>query len=352
MAPEVTRSVAIIGMACRFPGGANTPEAFWQMLYEGRDAVGEIPSSRMNVKELYSDIPATPGRIMTRFGGYLDGIEQFDAGFFHISPREAERMDPQQRLLLETAWEAIEDAGIDARALAGRSVGVYVGQWLSDFETRLLSDPTVTDFEMTTGSGRYTASGRVSHFLNLMGPSLTLDTACSSSLPAVPLAMQSLRSGASELAFAAGVNVILSPHITVGYSQSRMMAPDGRCKFGDAAGDGYVRSEGAGLVLLKRLDRALEDGDQIHAVIRGSAINNDGNSAGSFGTPSRSGQEALLRRALIDADLSAASVGYVEAHGTGTRSRQCLPLKTAKSRRVSTSTTQTRTLTGYHHQSR
>ena len=320
MALEVTRSVAIIGMACRFPGGANTPDAFWQMLYEGRDAVGEIPSSRMDVKQLYSDTPATPGRIMTRFGGYLDGIEQFDAGFFHISPREAERMDPQQRLLLETAWEAIEDAGIDARTLAGRPVGVYVGQWLSDFEMRMLSDPTATDFEMTTGSGRYTASGRVSHFLNLMGPSLTLDTACSSSLTAVHLAMQSLRSGESELAFAAGVNVILSPHITVGYSQSRMMAPDGHCKFGDASGDGYVRSEGAGIVLLKRLDRALEDGDQIHAVIRGSAVNNDGNSGSSFGTPSRSGQEALLRRALIDADLPAASVGYIEAHGTGTRS--------------------------------
>ena len=320
MAPEVTRSVAIIGMACRFPGGADAPEAFWKMLFEGRDAVGEIPASRMDVHGLYSETPATPGRIMSRFGGYLDGIEQFDAGFFHISPREAERMDPQQRLLMETAWEAIEDAGIDARALAGRSVGVYVGQWLSDFETRLLSDPTVTDFEMTTGSGRYTASGRVSHFLNLMGPSLTLDTACSSSLTAVHLAMQSLRSGESELAIAAGVNVILSPHITVGYSQSRMMAPDGRCKFGDAAGDGYVRSEGAGLVLLKRLDRALEDGDQIHAVIRGSAINNDGNSGGSFGTPSRSGQEALLSRALIDANISATSVGYVEAHGTGTRS--------------------------------
>lgn len=320
MAPEPTRSVAIIGMACRFPGGANTPDDYWKMLCEGRDAVGEIPPTRMDVDGLYSQTPATPGRIMTRFGGYLEGIEQFDAGFFHISPREAERMDPQQRLLLETAWEAIEDAGLDAKGLAGRSVGVYVGQWLSDFEMRLLSDPTITDFEMTTGSGRYTASGRVSHFLNLMGPSLTLDTACSSSLTAVHLAIQSLRSGESDLAFAAGVNVILSPHITVGYSQSRMMAPDGRCKFGDASGDGYVRSEGAGLVLLKRLDRALADGDRIHAVIRGSAINNDGSSSGSFGTPSRKGQEALLRQALIDADLPAASVGYVEAHGTGTRS--------------------------------
>jgi phthiocerol/phenolphthiocerol synthesis type-I polyketide synthase B len=320
MAPDPARSVAIIGMACRFPGGAHTPDAYWKMLCEGRDAVGDIPQSRMDVDRLYAPTPATPGRIMTRFGGYLEGIDQFDAGFFHISPREAERMDPQQRLLLETAWEAIEDAGLDAGSLAGRSVGVYVGQWLSDFEMRLLSDPTVTDFEMTTGSGRYTTSGRLSHFLNLMGPSLTLDTACSSSLTAVHLAMQSLRLGESELAFAAGVNVILSPHITVGYSQSRMMAPDGRCKFGDAAGDGYVRSEGAGLVLLKRLDRALADGDRIHAVIRGSAINNDGSSSGSFGTPSRSGQEALLRQALIDADLPAACVGYVEAHGTGTRS--------------------------------
>lgn len=316
---DVTRSVAIVGMACRFPGQANTPADFWQMLCNGEDAISDIPSSRMDVDQLYSEEPATPGRIMTRYGGYLDDIEHFDAGFFHISPREAERMDPQQRLILETAWEAIEDAGIDASSLSGRSVGVYVGQWLSDFEMRILSDPTVTDFEMTTGSGRYTTAGRLSHFLGLMGPSLTLDTACSSSLTAVHLAIQSLRSGEIELAFAAGVNVILSPHITVGYSQSQMMAPDGRCKFGDAAGNGYVRSEGAGTVLLKRLDRALKDGDKIHAVIRGSAINNDGNSSGSFGTPSRYGQEALLRQALVDADLSPSSVGYVEAHGTGTR---------------------------------
>ncbi|MAN46403.1 MAG: hypothetical protein CMF04_09425 [Hyphomonas sp.] len=231
---DTTRSVAIIGMACRFPGKASTPASFWDVLREGRDVVGEIPADRMDVDGLYDDQPAKPGHIMTRYGGYLEDIERFDAGFFHISPREAERMDPQQRLVLETAWEALEDAGLDVRSLSERRVGVYVGQWLSDFEMRLLSDPTITDFEMTTGSGRYTTAGRVSHFLGLMGPSLTLDTACSSSLTAVHLAMQSLRSGETDMALAAGVNLILSPHITIGYSQSRMMAPGGRCKFGDA----------------------------------------------------------------------------------------------------------------------
>ncbi|RAN35592.1 type I polyketide synthase [Hyphomonas pacifica] len=316
---DTTRSIAIIGMACRFPGRASTPASFWNVLREGRDVVGEIPADRMDVDGLYDDQPAKPGHIMTRYGGYLENIDRFDAGFFHISPREAERMDPQQRIVLETAWEALEDAGLDVRNLSESRVGVYVGQWLSDFEMRLLSDPTITDFEMTTGSGRYTTAGRVSHFLGLMGPSLTLDTACSSSLTAVHLAMQSLRSGETDMALAAGVNLILSPHITIGYSQSRMMAPDGRCKFGDASGNGYVRSEGAGVVLLKRLDRALQDGDEIHAIIRGSAINNDGHSSGSFGTPSRKGQEALLRAALLDADVSPASVDYVEAHGTGTR---------------------------------
>ncbi|MEO0823445.1 MAG: type I polyketide synthase, partial [Pseudomonadota bacterium] len=312
------RAVAVIGIGVRFPGGVDGLERFWELLANGEDAIGEIPPDRMDTARLYDPEPASPGRIMTRYGGYLTDIDRFDAGFFGISPREAERMDPQQRLVLETAWEALEDAGVDAARLAGRPVGVFVGQWLSDFEARLLAAGERIDFEMTNGSGRYATAGRLSFFLGLEGPSLTLDTACSSALTALHMAVQSLRAGETEMAFAAGVNVILSPHVTIGYSQSRMMAPDGRCKFGDASGDGYVRSEGAGTLLLKPLARALADGDPIHAVIRGSAINNDGASSGLMGRPSRSGQARLIERALHDSGLHGATIGYVEAHGTGT----------------------------------
>ena len=311
--------VAIVGIGCRFPGGVTDAGSFWQLLSDGRDAITEIPQSRIDIGRYFDPQPATPGRIMTRWGGFLDHIDAFDAAFFRISPREAERMDPQQRLLLETAWEAFEDAGQDLTRLRTARAGVYVGQWLSDFEGRLFGDPEAVDFQMTTGSGRYASSGRISYALGLNGPSLTLDTACSSSLVAVHLAVRAIRSGECEVALAGGVNVILQPHISIAYSQSRMMAADGRCKFGDARADGYVRSEGAGLVVLKPLEQAVADGDRIYAVIHGSATNNDGCSSGSMGTPSRSGQEDLLRAAYADAGRSIGDVGYFEAHGTGTR---------------------------------
>ena len=213
-------------------------------------------------------------------------------------------MDPQQRLLLETAWEALEDAGQDLKRIDRQTASVFVGQWISDFESRLFADPEAIDFQMTTGSGRYAASGRLSYFLGFRGPSLTIDTACSSSLVAIHLAIRSIRTGESRLALAGGVNVILQPHISIAYSQSRMMAADGRCKFGDAHADGYVRSEGVGIVVLKPLRDAIDDGDRIYAVIRGSALNNDGRSSGSMGTPSRVGQEELLRAACRDAGVS------------------------------------------------
>jgi phthiocerol/phenolphthiocerol synthesis type-I polyketide synthase B len=312
-------AVAIVGIGCRFPGGIGSAADFWRCLLEERDAITEIPRDRFDLERYFNAAPATPGRVMTRWGGFLERLQEFDPFFFGISPREAERLDPQQRLVLETAWEALEDAGQDIAALEGSGTGVFIGQWLSDFESRLFADPETIDFYMTTGSGRYATSGRLSYLLGLRGPSLTLDTACSSSLVAVHTAIRSLRSGESTLALAGGVNTILQPHITVAYSQSRMMAPDGRCKFGDAAGDGYVRSEGAGLVVLKLLDQAVRDGDRIYAVIRGSAVNNDGRSSGSMGTPSRLGQEELLRTAYSDAQVSPGAVGYIEAHGTGTR---------------------------------
>jgi len=312
-------AVAIVGIGCRFPGGVTDAASFWQLLTEGRDAIGEIPSDRINIERYFDSRAATPGRMMTRSGGFLERIEEFDADFFEMSPREAERLDPQQRLLLETAWEALEDAGQDTTKLEGTPTGVFIGQWISDFEGRLFTDPEEVDFYMAQGSGRYSSSGRISYALGLRGPSLTLDTACSSSLVAVHLAIQSIRSGECKLALVGGANIILQPHISIAYSQSRMMAPDGRCKFGDAAGDGYVRSEGVAVVVLKPLDLATADGDRIYAVIRGSAINNDGRSSGSMGTPSRTGQEELLRSAYRDAGLAARRAKYFEAHGTGTR---------------------------------
>ncbi|MFO1456201.1 MAG: type I polyketide synthase [Steroidobacteraceae bacterium] len=318
-AHSASTGVAIVGIGCRFPGGVNSPRDFWKLLVEGRNAISEIPPNRFDTAHYFDPRPATPGRIMSRWGGYLDNIDAFDTSFFGMSPREVERLDPQQRLLLEASCEALDDAGQDRAAMEGSRTGVFVGQWLSDFEARLFANPEIVDFYMTTGSGRYATSGRLSYALGLRGPSLTIDTACSSSLVAVHLAAASIRRGESSMALAGGVNVILQPQITIAYSQSRMMAPDGRCKFGDARGDGYVRSEGVGIVVLKDLERAVADGDRIYAVIRGSAVNNDGRSSGSMGTPSRIGQAELLEQALADAAVAPASIGVVEAHGTGTR---------------------------------
>jgi acyl transferase domain-containing protein/NADPH:quinone reductase-like Zn-dependent oxidoreductase len=310
--------IAIIGMGCRFPGGVNSPTALWELLCAEQAAITEVPPSRYDIQAYYDPRPATPGKVMSKWGGFLDQIDRFDPLFFGISPREADRMDPQQRLLLEVAWEAMEDAGQVPNTVKTQQTGVFVGMWLNDFEARLFRDPAQVDFYMTTGSGRYTASGRLSYVLGLQGPSITLDTACSSSLVAVHLAAQSLRSGECNLALAGGANVILQPHITIAYSQSRMMAPDGRCKFGDARADGYVRSEGAGIVVLKRLSDALADHDNIYAIIRGSSTNNDGRSSGYLTTPGQSGQEEMLRKAYQDADLAPSAVQYIEAHGTGT----------------------------------
>ncbi len=311
--------IAIVGIGLRFPGGATDAESYWRMLCEGTDAIREVPADRFDVRRFYDAKPATPGRMMTRWGGYLDGLDHFDCGFFDMSPREAERLNPEQRLLCEIAWEALEDAGVDAARVRGSRTGVFVGQWVSDFEARLFADPELVDFYMTMGSGRYASSGRLSYIFDLRGPSVTLDTACSSSLVAVHLASKSLQSGESELAIAGGVNVILQPHVAIAYSQSRMMATDGRCKFGDERADGYVRSEGAGLVVLKTLERALADGDRIYAVVRGSAQSNDGKSSGSMGTVSKPGQTELLRTAYRDAGVRPSEVAYVEAHGTGTQ---------------------------------
>ena len=312
--------VAIVGIGCRYPGGVRDARSFWAALTGRLDAIGPIPRDRIDVAALHpGDEDGRANAISVALGGFVDDIDRIDADFFGLSPREAERLDPQQRLLLETAWEVIEDAGIDAATLEGSATGVFVGQWLSDFEARLFADPRRSDFMMTTGSGRYAASGRLSYMLGLHGPSLTIDTACSSSLVAVQHAAASIRRGECDLALAGGANVILQPHISIAYSASGMLARDGRCKFGSAAADGYVRSEGAGLLVLKPLARALADGNRIYATILGGAVNNDGRTGGSMGTPGRGGQEHLLRAACTDAGMEGQAVTYVEAHGTGTQ---------------------------------
>lgn len=310
--------IAVVGIGCRLPGAASVRE-FWNLLIEQREAIREVPPDRFDLAALYHPTPATPGRVMSRWGGFLDNIDGFDAPFFGVSPREADRLDPQQRLLLEVTAEALDDAGLLVEPRDGSRTGVFVGMWLNDYESRLFRDPRAIDFYMTTGSGRYSASGRLSYVFGFEGPSLTIDCACSSSLAAVHLACRSLWSGESNVAIAGGANVILEPHITIAYSQSRMMAPDGHCKFGDAGADGYVRSEGVAVVVLKPLASAIADGDPIYALIRGSAVNNDGRSSGFLATPGRAGQETMLRRAYADAGVAPSLVQYIEAHGTGTR---------------------------------
>lgn len=310
--------VAILGVGCRFPG-ANDLDSFWRILRDGKETIGDYPGGRFDsLDRFYSGEPGEPSAPVTRRGGFLRGLDLFDAGFFGMSPREAVLLDPQQRLLLEMAWEALEDAGLPLSDIAGSRTGVFVGQWTSDYEECLHESAESPHFYSTTGTGRYAAAGRLAYSFDLRGPNLTLDTGCSSSLVAVHLACQSLRSGESDLALAGAVNVILRPEITMAYGSAGMLSADGRCKFGDAAADGYVRSEAGGVVVLKLLRQAIVDGDPIYAVIRGTAVNNDGASSGLLVSPSREGQAAMIRDALTDAGLSSADLQYIEAHGTGT----------------------------------
>jgi pimaricinolide synthase PimS2 len=286
-----------------------------------------MPPNRFDIGSYFDPTPNAPGKIVSRRGGFLRDIDQFDTYFFGISPREAERIDPQQRLLLELAWEAFEDAGLLPERLVSSRTGVFVGMWTNEYEDCMFNASSDCDLYTTTGGGRYAASGRLSYAFDLRGPSMTVDTACSSSLVAVHLGCQSLRLGESTMVLAGGVNLILQPHISIGYSRGRMLSPDAQCKFGDASADGYVRSEGAGLVLLKRLSQALADGDSIHAVIRGSSVNNDGGASGLLVAPSADAQEEMLARAYEDAGVPPGQVHYVEAHGTGTRVGDPVELK-------------------------
>ncbi|MBI3243490.1 MAG: SDR family NAD(P)-dependent oxidoreductase [Chloroflexi bacterium] len=308
--------IAVIGLGCRFPGNANSPEAFWQLMANGVDAVREVPPERWDAEAYYDSDPDTPGKMVTRWGGFLEAADQFDAAFFGIAPREARKIDPQQRLLLEVAWEALERAGQPPAGLMGSRTGVFVGVSYNDY-LLLQNNPEDIDAYRVTGASLNAVAGRLSYIFGLHGPSLAVDTACSSSLTAAHLAVQSLRSGESDMALAGGVNLILTPDLTIGTSKAKMMAADGRCKTFDARADGMVRSEGCGVVVLKRLSDAQANGDPILAVIRGTAVNQDGFSSG-FTVPNKLAQEMMLRAALANARVEPAQVSYVEAHGTGT----------------------------------
>jgi len=308
--------IALIGIGCRYPG-ANNPAAFWQLLCQGIDAVTEIPPDRWDANQFYHTDLSQPNKTNTRWGGFLNDIEHFDPQFFGIAPREVSSMDPQQRLLLEVAWEALEDAGQIPDRLRGSKTGVFVGIGTHDYSIMMWQDP-VNDPYATTGTGNCIAANRISYVFDFKGPSLAVDTACSSSLVAIHLACQSLWCGESSLALAGGVNVLLLPTVTIGFSKGGFMSSTGRCRSFDASADGYVRSEGAGIVVLKPLSQAVAAGDPIYAVIRGSAVNQDGFSNG-LAAPNAKAQAAVLRSAYQCAGVSPGQVQYVEAHGTGTK---------------------------------
>ncbi|WP_431776770.1 type I polyketide synthase [Streptomyces cucumeris] len=309
--------VAIVGMGCRFPGAESVDE-LWDVLMANTGTVSPVPHERFDVADSYDPTPMTPGRTVSRHGGFLTDPFGFDAAFFGISPVEAREMDPQQRLLLHVVWEALESAGIRPSLLAGSQGGVFVGQATAEYaETAPRAhEPDVRG--MVGNRLRSVTAGRVSHALDLRGPSVVLDTACSSSLVAVHAARQSLLTGESDLCIAAGVNLIMSAHDSIAYSQGGMLSSGGHCRFGDARADGFVRSEGVGAVVLKRLDDALSDGDPVRAVLLGSAVTNDGAASGLLVRPSVEGQADALRRACAAAGVKPSELDYIEAHGTGT----------------------------------
>lgn len=307
--------IAIVGLACRLPG-ADDADAYWDLLDQGRCTVGEIPSDRWNVDAWYDPDPDAPGRMYTKRGAFLDGIDRFDADLFGINPREAAAMDPQHRLLLETAWRALEDAGISPQGCPGSPTGVFVGISYSDYGRRL-ERAGETDPYLLPGMSLNAAAGRLSYTLGLKGPSLAIDTACSSSLVSVHQAIHSLRAGECELALAGGVNVILAPEMYVIACKARMLSPSGLCHTFDATADGFVRGEGCGIVVLRRLSEAQARGERVLALLRGSAVNQDGRTSG-LTVPSGAAQEEVIRRALARAGLEPADIDHVEAHGTGT----------------------------------
>ena len=305
--------VAITGIACRFPGGISTPESFWEFVLNGGDAIRAVPDDRKALWRYWPDRGDYPAR-----GGFVDEIDRFDAGFFNISPREARHIDPQQRILLELAWEALEDAKIPPARLEGRPVGVYVGIFLDEYwDLQRYAAPSSVGMHTNTGGTLSIAANRISYFLDLQGPSIAVDTACSSSLTAIHLACRDIQAGTCTAALAGGANLLLTPQTTRGFQQAQMLSPDGRCRAFDQEANGYGRSDGAGMVVLKPLAAALENGDTIYAVVHGSAINQDGRSQG-LTVPGQHAQDAVIKAAVRAGGISATQLAFVEAHGTGT----------------------------------
>ncbi len=309
--------LAIVGMGVRLPGQSVDVESFWDFLANGRSGIVEVPEDRWDIGRYYSADGSVPGTMVTKWGGFVENLEKFDARFWGITPREAMRMDPQQRWLLEVAWESLEDAGIAASDLRGQKVGVFVGVSTHDYSGIQGVDITDTDAHTNSGITLSIASNRISYLLDLKGPSLSVDTACSSSLVGVSIACRQIWAGECDSALAGGVNVMCAPHATVGFSKASMLSPDGQCFAFDARANGYVRGEGAGMVYFKRLSKALEDNDRIYAVIRASVMNQDGHTS-SMTVPGADAQAAMLRRAYREAGVPPENVVYMEAHGTGT----------------------------------
>jgi len=320
--------IAIIGVGCRFPG-AKDPKSFWQLLRNGVDAIAQVPKERWDIDKFYDPEPGTPGKMSTRWGGFLEQVDQFEPSFFGISPREVERMDPQQRLVLEVAWESLENAGIAPSKLSGSQTGVFIALGNYDYCRLLSKDLSLVNAYDGTGNTLSIAANRLSYILNLRGPSVLIETACSSSLVALHFACRSLQSGESNLCLVGGASLMLSPEPFITYSHARMMAADGRCKTFDASADGYVRGEGCGVVVLKRLSDAVRDEDNIMAVIKGTAVNQDGLSNG-LTAPNGPSQQAVIRQALENAGVMPAEISYVEAHGTGTSLGDPIEVKSLK----------------------